>query len=187
MDTTRDKEKSMNEVNPKVSVVMSVYNGAISLDESMRSILAQTFTDFELIVINDASTDTTASILKGYEARDPRVKVVTNEHNLGLTKSLNKGAGMAKGEYIARMDADDVACPQRFAKQVAFLDTHTEYGLVGTWADVIDDTGKKIHTFEWESEDKDIRKNLIKYIGKITKTSASMKTPTSTWSTALKG
>ena len=113
----------------KISVIMSVYNGEEYLNEAIDSVLAQSFTDFELIVINDCSTDRTPEILAQYEALDPRVKVHTNEQNLRLPSSLNKAISLAKGKYIARMDADDVCMPDRLEKQYAFMEEHPDVAL----------------------------------------------------------
>ena len=99
---------------PKASVVMSVYNGEPFLRQAVASILHQTFTDFEFIVVDDGSTDGTAEILSSYARADSRLCVVTQE-NRGLIKSLNRATGMARGEYIARMDADDISMPKRLA------------------------------------------------------------------------
>lgn len=127
----------------KISVVMSAYNAEKYLREAMDSILAQTYGDFELIVIDDKSTDATGQILKEYAQRDPRVVVLENQENMGLTKSLNKGLAVAKGEYIARMDADDISVPDRFAKQVDFLDSHPDYSFVSCIGRYIDEDGKE--------------------------------------------
>jgi len=127
---------------PKVTVLMSVYNGERYLNEAVDSILSQTFTDFEFLIIDDASTDRTPEILRSYD--DPRIRVVTNEENLGLTKSLNKGLALAKGEYIARMDADDISLPERFEKQIKFLENHPNVALVGTSCQVIDHQNKAL-------------------------------------------
>jgi len=109
---------------------MSVYNGARYLLEAVDSILGQTFGDFEFIILDDASTDETPTILDSYtDARIVRLRI---EANIGLTRSLNKGLAVAGGEYVARQDADDVSMPERLAKQVAFLDSHTSIALVGT-------------------------------------------------------
>jgi glycosyltransferase involved in cell wall biosynthesis len=114
---------------PTVSVIMAVYNGASFVRAAIDSILAQTFTDFELIVVDDGSTDTTAQILKSIG--DPRLRLVRQE-NQGLAASLNHAISLARGKYLARHDHDDVSLPQRFAKQVAFLDAHPDYALLGT-------------------------------------------------------
>ena len=115
---------------PRVTVLMCVYNGSDFLGHAVDSILAQTFADFELLVIDDASTDSSAGILSRY--RDPRMRVIRNESNCGLTRSLNIGLAAARGELLARHDADDVAHSRRLERQVVFLDSHPEIALVGT-------------------------------------------------------
>lgn len=125
----------------KISVVMAVYNAEKYLSEAVDSILAQTYSDFELILINDKSTDTSGDILADYVQKDPRIIILENEQNIGLTKSLNKGLAIAKGEYIARMDADDISVPERFEKQVDFLDAHPDYSFVSCIAQYIDENG----------------------------------------------
>lgn len=125
--------------NPKVTVLMSVYNGERFLRESINSILSQTFKDFEFLIINDGSTDRTKEILESYD--DPRIRVVDNDKNVGLTRSLNKGLELAKGEYIARMDADDVSLPERLEEQAGFFDRNPEVVLLGNWVEIIDDGG----------------------------------------------
>ena len=114
---------------PIISVVMSVYNGEKYLREAIDSILNQTYKIFELIIINDCSTDNTAEILQSYN--DTRIKVVNNEQNLRLPASLNKGLRLTKGKYIARMDADDIALPDRFEKQVRYLENHPDVAVIG--------------------------------------------------------
>ena len=115
--------------NIKISVIMSVYNGEEYLNEAIDSVLNQSFKDFELIVINDCSTDKTEEILRQYESSDPRVRVHTNEQNLRLPSSLNKAISLAEGEYIARMDADDICLPNRLEKQYAFMQSHQDVTL----------------------------------------------------------
>ena len=105
--------------DPKVSVLMSVYNGEKYLREAVESILNQTFRDFEFIIIDDGSTDSTNEIIRSYS--DCRIRLLENEENIGLTKSLNKGIDQCRGEYIARMDGDDVSLQQRFSKQLEYL------------------------------------------------------------------
>lgn len=112
---------------PKISVVMPVYNGEKYLRESIDSILDQTLDDFEFIIIDDGSTDSTESIIKSYQ--DSRIRYIKNEINLGVARTLNRGLDAAKGEYIARMDADDIAVPDRFEKQVAFMDKHKNIAI----------------------------------------------------------
>lgn len=109
---------------------MSVYNGDRYLTEAVESILAQTFTDFEFIIINDGSTDKSLAILEGYAKQDKRIRLI-NQQNIGLAKSLNKAISLAKGELIARMDADDIALPERFERQVEYLDRNPDCLALG--------------------------------------------------------
>jgi len=118
---------------PRVSVLLSCYNADEFLAEAVESILAQTFDDFELIIIDDGSHDRTAAIIKHFT--DSRIRFY-QQKNQGLAASLNRAIGLARGEYIARMDADDISLPERLGKQVAFLDSHPECGLVGCWASI---------------------------------------------------
>ncbi|PPS40646.1 glycosyltransferase family A protein [Chroococcidiopsis sp. TS-821] len=129
---------------PKVSVLMSVYNGEIYLQGAIESILKQTFQDFEFLIINDGSKDSTPQILSEHAAKDPRIVVIHNETNIGLDRSLNKGIERACGEYLARIDADDLSLPERLQQQVAFLDAHTEIGAVGTAVEIIDERGVSV-------------------------------------------
>lgn len=115
---------------PKVSVLMSVYNGDRYLEESLNSILDQTFTDFEVVIIDDNSSDETQSILSRFASKDCRIRLSHNSENIGLTKSLNKGLRLVQGEYIARQDADDISMPTRFEKQVTWLNNHPETTLI---------------------------------------------------------
>jgi glycosyltransferase involved in cell wall biosynthesis len=115
-----------------VSVLMPVYNGENYLSEAVESILNQTFRDFELIIIDDGSTDRTAEILAEYERRDMRVRLYSQARK-GLIATLNRGIELSRGRYIARMDADDVSYPTRLEKQVAFLEAHLNVGVCGTW------------------------------------------------------
>ena len=114
---------------PKISLIMSVYNGEDYIAEAIDSVLNQSFTDWELIVINDCSTDKTAEILSKYELLDKRVKVHTNEVNLRLPSSLNKALSLAEGKYIARMDADDICLPDRLSKQYDFMEKNQDVAL----------------------------------------------------------
>ena len=126
-----------------VSVVMPVYNGAKYLNESIDSILQQTFSDFEFIIINDGSTDNSLEIIKSYN--DERI-VLINQENQGVATSLNNGIKIAKGEYIARMDADDISYDDRFRIQVNFLKNNPDVIIVGSNADVIDKDGNFVYT-----------------------------------------
>lgn len=121
----------MTEKNPRVTVLMPVYNGEKYLREALESVLGQTFRDYEFLIVNDGSTDRSVDIITSY--RDPRIRLEHNQVNSGLVFSLNKGLALATGEYIARMDCDDISLPMRLGRQVAFLDAHPEIGGCGTW------------------------------------------------------
>jgi glycosyltransferase involved in cell wall biosynthesis len=136
---------------------MSVYNGEKYLREAIDSILRQTFTDYEFIIINDGSTDNTANILETYS--DPRIRLYHHE-NIGLTRSLNKGLQMARGGYVARQDADDISLPERLSREVTFLDQNPNIGLVGTHAAFIDKKGKEIDVWKTPAEHEKIMKTL---------------------------
>jgi glycosyltransferase involved in cell wall biosynthesis len=122
-----------------ISVIMSVYNQEKYIREAISSILNQTFTDFELIIIDDASTDSTSAIIKSFN--DSRIKIITNRKNTGLTKSLNKGIKIARGKCIARLDADDRAHYNRFEIQYNYLKSHPSTALCGTMANIINENG----------------------------------------------
>lgn len=140
--------------SPCVSVVMPVFNGERYLDEAVRSILDQTFSDFEFIIIDDGSTDRTSAILKSYT--DVRIKVVGQRHQ-GLIVSLNQGLAIARGEYVARMDSDDIAIAHRLERQVAFLTTHRGTGILGTACRIIDATARDLGLRQWPINDLEIR------------------------------
>ncbi len=114
---------------PDISVIMSVYNGEAYLKEAVSSVINQTFKNFELIVINDCSTDSTAEILNEFKAVDNRIKVYTNEVNLKLPSSLNKAISLCQGKYIARMDADDICLPERLEKQFEFMENNPDVSM----------------------------------------------------------
>jgi glycosyltransferase involved in cell wall biosynthesis len=121
----------MTEKSPLVTVLMPVYNGEKYLNEAIDSILNQSYENLEFLIINDGSTDKTEEIILAY--KDERIKYFKNEKNLRLIASLNKGLDLAKGKYIARMDADDIALPLRLEKQIAFMEQHENVGLLGTY------------------------------------------------------
>ncbi len=131
--------------NPKVSVLMCVYNGERYLREAIESILNQSFTNFEFIIVNDASTDNTPKIIKEYTKCDNRIRIFENKENLGLTRSLNKGIKLTKGVYIACQDADDISLPCRLEKQVKFLDRNEDIGALGAAVELIDEQGKSLN------------------------------------------
>ncbi len=128
---------------PLISVVMSVYNGQPYLAESIESILGQSERRFEFIIVNDGSTDGTDAILAEYRARDPRVRVLTQD-NSGLTKSLNRAVALSRGRYIARQDADDVSLPRRLEQQLGVLESHPDIDLVAGEIVYIDAAGDRL-------------------------------------------
>jgi hypothetical protein len=126
---------------PEVTVLMAVYNGARFLDDAIKSIRAQTYGNYEFLIIDDGSTDASTQILARQAAADTRIRILTQE-NRGLIASLNRGFQESAGEFIARMDADDVARPQRLAAQVEFLNGHPDIALVGGAVEIIDTHGR---------------------------------------------
>ncbi len=130
-----------------ISVVMSNYNTPINyLKESIDSVLNQTYSNFEFIIIDDGSTNDSLEFIKSYN--DPRIKLITNEENIGLTKSLNKGLDVAQGEFIARMDTDDICYPERFEKQFEYMNNHPDTFVCGTWPNILRENGN-IATEKW--------------------------------------
>ncbi|MBF0353720.1 MAG: glycosyltransferase family 2 protein [Alphaproteobacteria bacterium] len=144
---------------PRVSVVMAVRNGAKYLKQTLDSLAAQTFTDFELIVIDDGSQDDTPGILDA--CRNLSLVRLRNAQTQGLASSLNQGLDIARGEYIARLDADDLSYPARLAAQLHFLDTYREHVLVGTAYDVLDVTGRVCETQMQPLDDFSIRWQML--------------------------
>lgn len=142
---------------PLVSVIMPIYNSEGFLDEAILSILNQTFTDFELIAIDDSSTDSSLSIIKKYMENDSRINLIENNINIGFVKNLNRAINIAKGKYIARMDSDDISDPTRFIKQVEFLNSHPSIGIVGSW---VNELGTK-KVFKYPLAHNELYKYLI--------------------------
>ena len=140
---------------PVVTVLMSAFNDAAFLPEAVDSILRQTFGNFEFLVIDDGSTDGSARLVAA--VRDPRMRVVRNEEHLGLTRSLKVGVELARGQYIARMDADDVALPERLEKQVALLMKRSEIGVLGSACYIIDQIGREVGLLQMPEDDLQIR------------------------------
>lgn len=137
--------------HPLVSVVMPVYNAEAYVSEAIESVLAQTFSDFEFIILDDGSTDRSLQILRQYQHDDSRIKIISRE-NRGLIATLNEGIDCAKGRYIARMDADDIALPERFSRQVEFLEHHPNHVVVGSKVLLIDPEGLPICPFSTLTE-----------------------------------
>lgn len=127
-------------MNPEISVLMPIYNSEAHLHEAIDSVLAQTFSDFELLIVNDASPDGSARVARAFS--DPRIRIFTNDVNLGLVATLNRGLNEARGKFIARLDGDDVAKPKRFATQLAFLRGNPSVPVLGSDARLIDERGR---------------------------------------------
>ena len=153
-------EKNKDMINkPKISVLIAVYNAEKYIQQALKSIYNQTYQDFEIILVDDASTDKTSEIL--FNMKDSRTFIYRNSENKGLTKSLNIGLKLCRGEYIARMDADDISHPQRFKKQVRYLDENPKCLVLGSWYGRIDSTGQIWGTKETPTTYENIRKNLL--------------------------
>lgn len=145
-------DKNMN--SPKISVLMPVYNAEKFLKEAIDSILNQTFTDFEFLIINDASTDRSKEIILSY--KNPRIKYFENKKNLGQAVTLNRGLRYAKSEYIARMDADDISFPNRFELQYKEMQKDKEIVVLASFYDVVDETGKFLYTEKYTKTPEEI-------------------------------
>lgn len=141
---------------PRISVIFPVYNTADFLEEALDSILNQSFTDFELLIINDASTDQSLEILRTYQ--DPRIRLLDNEVNLGVPKTRNKALEIATGEFIANMDSDDVAHPDRFKRQVEFMDHYLRVEICGSWVQFM---GEWNGVLQFPAKHQDIKANLL--------------------------
>lgn len=144
---------------PAISVILPVYNSDSFLKESIDSIINQTFRDWELIIINDGSTDKSEEIILSY--KDDRIKYHKNNENIGLIKTLNKGIDLSTSKYIARMDADDISDIKRFEKQFEFLENNPQIGMCGTFALIINNTGETTGKIIHLTEDEYLQVNLL--------------------------
>ena len=151
---------------PRCSVLMPVYNAERFVSEAVESILNQTYRDFEFVIIDDGSTDRSRRILQDYATLDPRIRL-TSRPNTGYLRALNEGLGYCRGEYIARMDADDVSLAERFERQVAFLDAHPECLMVGCALVRIDADGDVLCEEHLPETHDEIEARLLKPIGAI--------------------
>jgi len=132
---------------PRVTVLLPVYNGERHLRAAIDSVFAQTFDDFELLIVDDGSTDGSLAIVRSYT--DPRVRLVARGVNLGLVATLNEGLGLARGEFIARQDADDLLRPERLATQVRYLDAHPSVAAVGAAVQLLTDDGRVVGSWAY--------------------------------------
>jgi glycosyltransferase involved in cell wall biosynthesis len=137
-------------MTPRVTVLMPVFNASQYLKEAIDSILAQSFKDFEFLIIDDGSTDNSVEIINGYN--DSRIRLVKNESNLGISDTLNKGIELSFSALIARMDADDISHPSRLEKQVQYMNAHPQCALLSTWANVLSKDKKFVRLERYRSE-----------------------------------
>lgn len=145
-----------------ISIILPTYNDAQFLQEAIDSVIRQTYKNWELIIINDASTDSTKEILKLYSKKDPRIRSFNNRSNIGMTKNLNYGISKSRGEFIARQDGDDIwISKNKLELQMKFLNKNPDCALVGSWARVIDLNGKSLFTIKHPLTDSGIRKRIL--------------------------
>jgi glycosyltransferase involved in cell wall biosynthesis len=164
-----------NQPNPTISVVMPVYNAATYLRAAVESILAQTFRDFELIALDDGSTDASLEILRQMAQQDTRIRVISRP-NTGIVGALNDGVAAARGEFIARMDADDIALPHRFRRQLDFLRDNPGCVAVGSDVLQIDSDGDPICVQHWAETHEEIDKMLLHGGGGLAHPTAMIRT-----------
>ena len=149
--------------SPAVSVVMPVYNNERFVAEAIESVLNQTLSDFDFLIIDDASTDRTSFIINEYAGKDGRIRIIHNGENLGFTKSLNTGLKETGGEYIARMDGDDICAPHRLQKQVAYMRGHPECDFLAATAVIISEKGTSIKKTKVECRSEDTKSHLLNF------------------------
>ncbi len=152
----------MKNRNPEISVVVPVYNGERFLDETINAVLNQTFGNFEFIIINDKSTDNSLKIINKYAKKDKRIIVLNNRKNRGAVYARNSGLKIARGKYIAALDADDVCLPDRFEFQLNYLENHPDIFMMGGSAIVIDEKGKKLGVFLKYEDPRKLRRKLAR-------------------------
>lgn len=148
---------------PVISVLLSVYNADKYVSLAIESILNQTFANFELIIVDDCSSDTSWDICLKYAQQDNRIVAVRNKLNLGGCETLNVGLKLARGRYVARQDNDDWSYPDRLAKQLKFMETHQDVGIVGGNMEIINKDGKVIGKRTYNYTDGMIRKKIFRY------------------------
>ena len=149
----------MTNITVPITILMSVYNDEIFLEEAIRSILIQTFSNFEFIIIDDGSKDKSLRIIKNF--KDKRISLLENNNNIGLSASLNKGMKLSKGKYIARMDADDISLPERLEKQYNFMERNPNIGILGTGYHLINKSGEGMGTYIYPDNPVEIHWKLL--------------------------
>jgi GT2 family glycosyltransferase len=153
-------------LNPKVTVLIPVFNRERFVDEAIRSVIAQDFEDFELLVVDDGSTDATPRVLESWRERDPRVVVVTSQHNLGIPAALNLGLQHARGQYVARLDSDDLMMRRRLREQAAVLDARSDVVLVSCAYDIVDLDGRRLGTWNGD-EPHEVMRFLLNFFNAV--------------------
>lgn len=147
---------------PAVSVIMPVFNSEKFLSVAIESILNQTFSDFEFIIIDDGSTDQSLKEIKRYGVKDKRIRIINNASNLGICACLNRGLSLARGKYIVRMDSDDWSYPDRIKKQLFFMESHPNVVICGGTIRVCDAKLKVINPRRYPASDREIRKKIFR-------------------------
>lgn len=176
MEPTSERSSArVEEKRPRVSVLLPVYNAERHLGLAVRSILEQTFSDFELLVLDDGSKDASLRILQEFAAEDGRVRVTSRE-NRGLVSTLNELLELAQGDYLARMDSDDIARPERLDLQVSFLDSHPDVVCVGGTHGLIDEEGRFLTTLKVPLSDAEIQEKILRGHGAICHPTAMIRT-----------
>jgi len=166
MDTDINKNKiqdTATKLGPLVTIITASYNSSRYLSASIESALAQTYKKWELIILDDASTDNTETLATKYVKNDPRIQYFRQPKNLGIAGNRNTGFEKARGKYLAILDSDDMWInPEKLEKQVSFLEKNPAYGLIGTWAKKVDDDGRDISEMKFFIDDKKIRKHILR-------------------------
>ena len=164
MDTNMNKKQNDEvETKPLVTIITASYNSSQYLSASIESALAQTYKNWELIILDDASADNTETLAIEYIKKDSRIQYFRQSKNLGIAGNRNTGFEKARGKYLAILDSDDMWIdPEKLEKQVSFLEKNPEYGLIGTWAKKVDGNGKDIGNMSFFADDKNIRKHILR-------------------------
>jgi glycosyltransferase involved in cell wall biosynthesis len=152
-------------VTPAVTVLVPVFNRERFVDDAIRSVIAQDFDDFELLLVDDGSTDRTPAVLEAWQQRDARVVVVTSPANRGIPEALNLGLAHARGRYVARLDSDDFMMPRRLAAQAAVLDARPDVVLVSSAYDIVDVDGRHLAT--WTGEPPEVTAFLLNFFNAV--------------------
>lgn len=148
---------------PSVSVVMTVFNEDKYVSRAIESILNQTLKNFEFIIVNDASSDKSLSVIRSYMRKDKRIRLINNRKNLKLPHSLNLGVSQAKANFIARMDADDIALPKRLQKECRFLKTHPNVAIVGSNILIVDEEEHIVSKREYSTNSVKLKQTMLRY------------------------